>query len=168
MARQSRNSNTRAPRAARARAAGKVGEVERARTIRLRMPSRRDAVSPTVERILRAVSPVGLTGDQRDDLAVAMAEALSNAAVHGNRLRPGSHVSIAIRVTPGKEAVVDVKDSGNGFDLGGLSDPTDPARILTPGGRGVFLMRRLVDHVEYTAPGNHVRLIIGKRGGGGR
>jgi len=160
MARQSRNSNTRAPRAARTRAAAKT---LRARTIRLRMPSRRDAVSPTVERILRAVSPVGLTRDQHDDLAVALAEALSNAAVHGNRLEPGSHVSIAIRVTRGKEAVVDVKDSGNGFDLGGLSDPTDPSRILTPGGRGVFLMRRLVDHVEYTAPGNHVRLTIGKR-----
>src|SRR5262249_6537514 len=94
MARQSRNSNTRAPRAARTRGAR---EVPPAKTIRLRMPSRRDAVSPTVERILRAVSPVGLTRDQRDDLAVALAEALSNAAVHGNRLRPDSHVSIAIR-----------------------------------------------------------------------
>jgi anti-sigma regulatory factor (Ser/Thr protein kinase) len=153
---QSRKSNSRGPRA-RDAAAG------RDHTVRFRMPSRRDAVSPTVERILKAVTPAGLSRDQRDDLAVALAEALSNAAVHGNRLRPDSHVSVVIKVKPGVGAVVDVRDSGHGFDVEGLSDPTHPEKILTPGGRGVFLMRRLVDHVEYTAPGNHVRLTIGKR-----
>jgi anti-sigma regulatory factor (Ser/Thr protein kinase) len=116
-----------------------------------------------VDRILEAVSGAKLSHDQRADLAVALSEALSNAAVHGNRLRPGSYVAIAIRVRPGHGAVVDVKDSGHGFDLDDLSDPTDPSLILAPRGRGVFLMRRLVDHVEYRGPGNHVRLTIGTR-----
>jgi anti-sigma regulatory factor (Ser/Thr protein kinase) len=41
-----------------------------------------------------------------------------------------------------------------------VSDPTDPARVLMPGGRGVFLMKRLVDHLEYNDAGNTVRMTM--------
>ena len=134
------------------------GKDGRPRRVRLRMPSRREAVGPTVERILELTSPVGFAPGQRDDLAVALAEALSNAAVHGNQLRPRSYVSVVIEVVPRRRAVVEVKDHGAGFDASELDDPTDASRILAPGGRGVFLMRRLVDEVEYGDGGNRVRL----------
>jgi serine/threonine-protein kinase RsbW len=122
------------------------------------MPSRREAVGPTVERILGLIDAVGFSTSQRDDLAVALAEALSNAAVHGNRLRPRSYVSVTLEVVPRRQAMVEVKDSGSGFDASDLGDPTDPSHILSPGGRGVFLMRRLVDEVEFVGAGNRVRL----------
>jgi serine/threonine-protein kinase RsbW len=123
------------------------------------MASRREAVGPTVERILKLVEPVGFTADQRTDLALAVGEALSNAAVHGNRLKAGSLVSVTLHVTPRREVTVEVKDGGPGFNANHLDDPTDNAHILVPGGRGVFLMRRLVDEVEFDRPGNRVRLI---------
>jgi serine/threonine-protein kinase RsbW len=59
--------------------------------------------------------------------------------------------------------VVEVTDSGPGFDVATLRDPTDPGHLLTPGGRGVFLMRRLVDGVEYNRQGNRVRLTVRRR-----
>jgi serine/threonine-protein kinase RsbW len=124
------------------------------------MPSRRDAVAPAVERILRAAVGAGLNAEQRANLAVASAEALSNAAVHGNRLEPSRPVRVMVVVRRYTCAVVEVSDSGPGFDLGGLTDPTDPGRLLSPGGRGVFLMRRLVDGVEYNRQGNRVRLTV--------
>jgi len=113
-----------------------------------------------VDRILQAVAPAELSSEQRDDLAVAVTEALSNAAVHGNRLHARKIVQIVVTVTSGLRAVVDVADSGTGFDAAGLADPTDPARLLRPGGRGVFLMRRLVDRLEYNRAGNRVRLTM--------
>lgn len=125
-----------------------------------RMPSRRAAIAPTVERILEAVGDVGLSADRRADLAVATAEALSNAAVHGNRLKPGSLVVVTVGVTPRRRATVEVKDSGPGFDYTAVSDPTDPSNLLVPRGRGVFLMRRLVDHLEFHPPGNCVSLTV--------
>lgn len=124
------------------------------------MPSRRDAVAPTVERILRAAVGAGLNAEQRANLAVASAEALSNAAVHGNRLEPSRPVRVMVMVRRYTCAVVEVSDSGPGFDVGALTDPTDPGRLLSPGGRGVFLMRRLVDGVEYNRQGNRVRLTV--------
>ncbi len=130
---------------------------------RMRMASRRDAVAPMVERILAAVEPAALAEEQRDNLAVALAEALSNAAVHGNRLRPGTLVRVAVAVTPGRCAVVDVADSGPGFDLAKVTDPTDDERLLVPGGRGVFLMRRLVDELKYNDAGNRVRMTVTTR-----
>jgi serine/threonine-protein kinase RsbW len=126
--------------------------------VRMRMRSRRDAVGPTLERILKTLSPVGFSPGQLDDFAVAITEALSNAAVHGNRLDPRSHVSVRVEVEPGRRATVDVKDGGPGFDAHGLSDPTESDNILVPGGRGVFLMRRLVDEVSFSGSGNRVRL----------
>ena len=131
------------------------------------MLSRRDAVAPTVERILRAVVGAGLSAEQRDNLAVASAEALSNAAVHGHGLEPNRLVRVVVIVQPRECATVAVTDSGPGFDHGGLHDPTDPGHLLTPGGRGVFLMRRLVDGVDYNQQGNRVRLTVRRQRRGG-
>ena len=124
------------------------------------MPSRREAVAPAVERIVRATAGAGLSAEQRDNLAVASAEALSNAAVHGNRLEPGRAVRVMVVVKRMACAIVEVADSGPGFDTAALIDPTDPRHLLAPGGRGVFLMRRLVDGVEYNRQGNRVRLTV--------
>ena len=131
------------------------------------MASRRDAVAPTVDRILEAVAPAGLDEDRLTDLAVALAEALSNAAVHGHRLDPKRRVAIVLLVSAGC-VVVEVSDSGVGFDARGVHDPTLPERQLATGGRGIFLMRRLVDEVSYNASGNTVRLTVRQpRSGGG-
>jgi serine/threonine-protein kinase RsbW len=127
------------------------------------MASRRTAVAPAVERVVAAAREAGLDDEQSDNLAVAVAEALSNAAVHGNRLRPGTHVRVRVAVQPQGYAVVDIADSGEGFDVQGVSDPTHPERVLATGGRGVFLMRRLVDDIEYNAAGNRVRLTVARR-----
>jgi serine/threonine-protein kinase RsbW len=130
---------------------------------RFRMASARAAVAPAVERVLRAARPAGLDDEQRDNLAVAMAEALSNAAVHGNALDARREVSVTVEVEADGRVVVEVADEGKGFDHGGVVDPTDPARRLIPGGRGVFLMRRLVDRLEYNEAGNAVRLVVSGR-----
>jgi anti-sigma regulatory factor (Ser/Thr protein kinase) len=134
------------------------------RQSRMRMPSRRDAVAGTVDRILRAVEPAGLSHDQRESFAVALAEALSNAAVHGNRLRPRTSVQVKVEVEPGRRAMVVVTDSGRGFDATCLCDPTEPSHLLATGGRGVYLMRQLVDDVEYNQAGNEVRLTMERHG----
>jgi serine/threonine-protein kinase RsbW len=135
----------------------------RTRRVRLRMPSQRDAVAAMVDQVLEAVRDVGFGPGRRHDLAVAVSEALSNAAVHGNRLRPEADVLITVEVTPKDRAVIDVKDGGEGFDVTSLVDPTEPHKLLSPAGRGVYLMKRLMDEVRYNRKGNRVRLTMERR-----
>jgi serine/threonine-protein kinase RsbW len=136
---------------------------------RFEMRSERRVIPAMVERILGAVRPVGLPSDRLNDLAVALSEALSNAAIHGNGMNPDKKVVVTVSVVPRERAVIEVKDEGHGFDAGELSDPTsDPARIIATSGRGVFLMRRLVDRVDYEEGGTRVRLTVKRtRAGGG-
>ena len=59
--------------------------------------------------------------------------------------------------------IVEVADEGNGFDLdASLIDPTTPDNIGREDGRGLFLMRKLMDRVERVdAPnGSVVRMTL--------
>lgn len=132
------------------------------RRVQIAMRSERRAIPDAVEKILTAVGPVGLPSDRIHDLAVALSEALSNAAIHGNGLDPSREVHITVTVVPRRGAEIEVKDHGHGFDHGRVSDPTHPELLLSTGGRGVFLMRRLVDRVDYEEGGSLVRLTVGR------
>ena len=58
--------------------------------------------------------------------------------------------------------MLEVEDQGSGFDLeASLRDPTDPENLEREDGRGLFLMRALMDRVEqYRDAGNVVRLTL--------
>ena len=87
----------------------------------------------------------------------------SNAAVHGNRLHAEHPVHVKVQVSRRRSVEVEVSDLGPGFDATQIGDPTHPARVLMPGGRGIFLMRQLVDRVEYNETGNSVRLLVERK-----
>ena len=50
-------------------------------------------------------------------------------------------------------------DAGEGFDYKGLADPTTDENIIREGGRGVFLIRHLMDEVNFNEKGNEIRMI---------
>ena len=53
-----------------------------------------------------------------------------------------------------------VMDQGAGFDPDAIPDPTLPENLHRSGGRGLFLIRKLMDEVEYSDRGNAVRLVL--------
>jgi len=95
------------------------------------------------------------------NVRVALAEAISNAILRGNGDAHNKHVRI--RAVVSDDAVIfDVVDEGPGFDLGAeRPDPTSPENLEHEDGRGLFLMKRLMDNVErFQADGNVVRLTL--------
>lgn len=82
---------------------------------------------------------------------MAVREAVINAIRHGNRELPGRRVEVEVD-HGAEEVVVRVADQGSGFDLEQVPDPTAPENLLKPSGRGILLMRRFVDSVEYSHP----------------
>jgi serine/threonine-protein kinase RsbW len=95
----------------------------------------------------------------RFNLRVALAEAVANAILYGNAADPEK--GVAVRVLFGRNAVeMEVTDEGCGFDFRHVPDPTLPANRMRPYGRGLFLIRRLVDEVRFNDAGNSICMIL--------
>jgi serine/threonine-protein kinase RsbW len=90
---------------------------------------------------------------------VGVTEALANAILYGNRGDPRKSVRVAVAVDA-SAVEVEVRDEGAGFDPSIVPDPTLPENIERPGGRGIFLIRELMDEVHYGPPGNSVRMVL--------
>jgi anti-sigma regulatory factor (Ser/Thr protein kinase) len=84
-----------------------------------------------------------------ETIGLAVREAIANAIVHGNHCDPEKAVRISVAVNENCDLFVSVKDSGSGFDPGRLPDPVAPENLLAPHGRGIFIMRQLMDQVDF-------------------
>jgi serine/threonine-protein kinase RsbW len=89
------------------------------------------------------------------DIHVGFEEALRNAMIHGNKLDPTKEVRIETEVT-GDTVIIIVEDEGEGFDPHSLPDPTLDENLLKEGGRGVYLIKHLMDEVIYEKDGRKV------------
>jgi serine/threonine-protein kinase RsbW len=92
---------------------------------------------------------------------VGVTEALANAILYGNRRDPDKRVRVAVALN--EQAVeVEVRDEGSGFDPRQVPDPTLPENLERPRGRGIFLIRKLMDEVHFEEQGNCVRLRLNR------
>lgn len=101
--------------------------------------------------------------DTRVNIPLACDEAITNAIVHGNESSPDKKVNIQIYVSPNRFRIR-VRDEGDGFDVDAVSNPTRGEALLRSSGRGVYLMRNIMDVVEFKDGGRVVELE--KRNGG--
>jgi len=81
---------------------------------------------------------------------------MANAMLHGNRQDARKHVYVACRCTPNGEVSITVEDEGSGFASGLVPDLTAPANRLLTSGRGIYLMRSLMDEVRFEQGGADV------------
>lgn len=90
---------------------------------------------------------------------VGITEALANAVLYGNQGDPGKRVRVEVSIDRSRVALR-VEDEGRGFDPAAVPDPTLPENLDRSGGRGLFLIRELMDEVEFSDRGNSVRLVL--------
>ena len=83
------------------------------------------------------------------DIEIALIEALENAVVHGNCEDPPKRVYVTCRCTAEGEVSITVQDEGQGFNTRILPDPTAPENRLCSSGRGIYLMKTLMDEVRF-------------------
>lgn len=144
-----------------------------------------DLISPLVARLQESLTE--FSGTARANVirvGVALHEAIRNAVHHGNlglssSLREGDgteyyrlaaersaqlpyrdrRVRIQVEESP-DEVVYKIRDDGDGFDVSNFHyDPTDPANLLRPSGRGLFLIRTFMDEVRFNEQGNEIILV---------
>ena len=126
----------------------------------LHLPSNLDSVAE-IERSVEAMARrMGFDEDTASNLAMVTREAAINAVKHGNRFSPDKQVDATLD-RAGDTLTICIADGGEGLDPETLPDPLDPANLLRSSGRGVFLMRALMDEVHFRQlqPGTQVTLI---------
>lgn len=81
-------------------------------------------------------------------LLVSTTEAVNNAILHGNKRDPKKKVIVTCEIK-GHMLTVTVRDSGKGFDPNHLANPLEERNLLKENGRGIFLIRSLMDEVSF-------------------
>lgn len=134
-----------------------VGSIENDLTLEL--PNDLQTIERVVEHVVRCCRSNLREEDLGMNFRVGLTEALSNAMLYGNERDPSKRVRVDVCVK-GQLVTARVTDQGNGFDPDTVPDPTEPANITKPCGRGLFLMRQLCDEVSFNDKGNSVTLVI--------
>lgn len=108
----------------------------------------------------KMAADAGLDEDERFHIAMAVREAVVNAVLHGNEYDPGRHVEVGLENT-GTDLVFTIADEGKGFIPETVPDPLAPENLLRGTGRGIFLIRSLMDEVHFRQlnPGTELTLI---------
>lgn len=113
--------------------------------LRLLLPSEARTV-PVVRRVLRhTLTVLGVAGDCVDDIELAVTEACTNVLEH---VGDDNEYEVVAGVEDDR-CILEVIDEGGGFEL---PAPAGHGTLLDPaaeGGRGLQLMRALVDHLDF-------------------
>jgi serine/threonine-protein kinase RsbW len=128
--------------------------------VTLRLPSDVACIEEAVELVTRHC----LAGHEappktRFRLQVVLSEALSNAIMRGNREDRGKWVHIRAEL----DATIiqlEVTDEGAGFNPAAVPEPIRPEQLDEANGRGLFLIRKLVDDVRFNEQGNSICMIL--------
>jgi serine/threonine-protein kinase RsbW len=122
------------------------------------LQSTKPGINRTVRDILKHARVTGCLADHQAELEIALREALANAVLHGNRSDAAKKVLVRAYCDPHKGFVIAVRDEGPGFDPAKVPDPRREDRLHLTHGRGIFLMRELMDHIEHRKGGREVVL----------
>lgn len=91
---------------------------------------------------------LGLDDGSMYRILVASTEAVNNAILHGNGSDPSKMVRLCLRTTK-HLLTIRVDDEGKGFNAKTLPNPLDEENLMKDHGRGVFLIRSLMDDVRF-------------------
>lgn len=98
-----------------------------------------------------------ITEEKLHALLVAVTEAVNNGMIHGNKNDRSKRVTLTCSLYR-KMLTVTITDEGGGFSPDALPNPLQDENLLRAGGRGVFLMRTLMESVSFNREGNEVTM----------
>jgi serine/threonine-protein kinase RsbW len=121
------------------------------------LPSEVTAISPFVDKLMLLIRKCPCICEDETEVEIALREALANAIIHGNHSDPRRNVQVSCHCGP-DELLVTVRDEGRGFDIDKVPDPTTLENIGSPYGRGIHMMKALMDEVRFEEAGAVVHL----------
>lgn len=105
--------------------------------------------------LFKRISYLNLPADLLQDIRLAFEEALINAMKHGNKFNKALKVECSVDIK-GNTIIISVKDQGEGYNYKQVPNPTVTKNLERCCGRGVFLIRQLMDKVNFNEKGNEI------------
>jgi len=129
-------------------------------SMKLDVPSDLGMVGDAVELVATHLPPGTLSARRISfNFRTALAEALGNAIRYGSGEDPDRMVRVYVEL--GRDFVrIHVDDDGHGFDSSRVPDPTHPDNLEREFGRGLFVIRHLLDDVAFNEKGNGICLTL--------
>ena len=115
-----------------------------------------ESMVDTRESMMDLFKEHGLSDGLEIDIFVALQEALANAVIHGCQNDNRKTIRCWVEIDPSAFTIV-IQDPGPGFDVA-AAETAGPSVNATPHGRGIHLMRSLMDEVSYRRGGSEVHL----------
>jgi serine/threonine-protein kinase RsbW len=124
------------------------------------LPSTLSTVEVVEAKVAEYAQRAGFDEDTTNQMAMVSREAAANAVLHGNKKDPNKHVKARFTLTP-ESLSIQIADEGRGFNPADVPDPLSPEGLLRPSGRGIFLMRAIMDEVNFRqlSPGTEITLV---------
>jgi len=113
-------------------------------------------IAPLVERVLEVTRGMGCGAGKEFEIETALQEALANAVVHGCGQDPRQQVQVCVACDQSRGMLIIVRDPGGGFDPAQIPSPIVGENLYSDSGRGIFLINRLMDEVEFKRGGAEI------------
>jgi serine/threonine-protein kinase RsbW len=121
--------------------------------LRQSLPSKVAVISPFADQLMYFILKFRSADGTEADIEMALHEALVNAVIHGNGENSCKRIYVECRCYMEGEVAITVRDEGRGFDPSVLVDPTFRENLLIKHGRGIYLMKTLMDEVSFEEGG---------------
>lgn len=111
---------------------------------------------------------MGFSKNALNEISISVIEACTNALEHGNKCCPDCNVRAVFRRLSDR-LVIEVTDCGDGFDFREyLKHIPDPSDIHKKRGRGIYIMKAMMDTLQYEkAQDGGMKVILEKMTDGG-
>lgn len=127
----------------------------------IQIPSVRANIRFIEQFILEINREVGLADSILDKIMISVTEAVNNGIVHGNKCHAERNVHVTCNCSAASLEFL-VQDEGEGFSPKEVPDPLDERNLLKEGGRGILIIRSLMNTVDFgrNALGMQIRMSI--------
>ena len=95
------------------------------------------------------------------DIAISVSELVNNAMRHGNKSDVDENVIVTINKKSGT-VEIKIEDKGNGFNPDTIDNPLEDENLLKEVGRGIFIVKSLMDSIKFNSTENGTTVIISK------
>jgi len=119
----------------------------KARRLKMRLESTIASLDKAQSLIIQFAEQADYGEEDCRQIGLAVRESVANAVLHGNQSDTKKKVSLNAEIR-WPVLVISVTDEGKGFDVSSVPDPFEEANMLRESGRGLSLIRALMDEVK--------------------